>query len=522
MTDVKAFEAELAALRARHIESLPGRWKEIDDAWRGTPSSRERVIRALHRLSGSSGMFGLGAIAQAARSAEAQAQQEFHHRPAMEAALHAVRASIEAAVVVPRSVDLNGEAAAAVSPRVAFISAATRDRFGDALRSAGYEAVIEPGSLGTPNSEIAVVAASLEELSASEFAQTADLGTHGAPLAPRLAILPHDGFDARLEAVRANAHSVLVEPVSTRQLLEMVQDVGRGLHRQRPRVLLVDDDEQYGHELEAWLRVEGIECTAIPEPSRVLPVLRHMRPDVIVSDLHMPGCSGFELAAVIRQEPQFLSVPVIFLTADPRASTHREALRQEGDAFLEKRESLTTLVDLIRTKTQRSRLLESSIRRDGLTLLLSHVAFMERLEEELQAAARRGESGTLAMVDIDRFKTVNDQYGHATGDEVIRRIAFLLRQRLRTTDIVGRYGGEEFAVYFPGTGPTEAARVVDDLRRTFAAFVFDAGETRFTCSFSAGLVEVSCGADRTTALHAADQALYEAKRTGRDRVVVGA
>merc|ERR1712078_194254 len=99
----------------------------------------------------------------------------------------------------------------------------------------------------------------------------------------------------------------------------------------------------------------------------------------------------------------------------------------------------------------------------------------ERMATALSQARRRREPIAVVMLDIDRFKRVNDTYGHLVGDEVIRMLANLLRQRLRTTDLIGRYGGEEFVVALPGCGATKAVEIIDELRESFAQFQFSAG-----------------------------------------------
>ncbi|MBR7784473.1 GGDEF domain-containing protein, partial [Undibacterium luofuense] len=125
-------------------------------------------------------------------------------------------------------------------------------------------------------------------------------------------------------------------------------------------------------------------------------------------------------------------------------------------------------VSSLSTRAERYRSLRALIMRDGLTGLLNHTAIKEQLEAEVLQAHRNGAPLALAMIDLDNFKKINDSYGHATGDQVLRTLARILRQRLRRTDIVGRYGGEEFAVIFPDTTASTARRVLDKVRQAFS------------------------------------------------------
>jgi len=161
---------------------------------------------------------------------------------------------------------------------------------------------------------------------------------------------------------------------------------------------------------------------------------------------------------------------------------------------------------------------EASLRqlatRDALTGLHNRRAVLALLD----AAIAKGDRLAVAVVDIDHFKQINDQHGHLVGDAVLRDFARILAERMRASDVVGRYGGEEFLVVLRGTGAAAARTVVDGIRRGLAARAAEDGIPRY--SFSAGVAELGAdGADQTALIAAADERLYEAKRAGRDRVV---
>ena len=162
--------------------------------------------------------------------------------------------------------------------------------------------------------------------------------------------------------------------------------------------------------------------------------------------------------------------------------------------------------------------LEHMATHDGLTGTLNRRAILDRCEEEHERSLRYGQPFALMMVDLDHFKAVNDTHGHAAGDRVLRALSHMLQQRLRKTDLVGRYGGEEFAVVLPGATAEAAQRILDDIRQSFRELDFVFGGATIRCTFSAGVADFPAHREVERLVPAADEALYAAKREGRDRV----
>lgn len=160
--------------------------------------------------------------------------------------------------------------------------------------------------------------------------------------------------------------------------------------------------------------------------------------------------------------------------------------------------------------------------RDALTGLLNRRAMNERLGEETARLKRAAGALSVALIDIDWFKRVNDRYGHQVGDSVLRRFAELMRAELRAVDALARWGGEEFLLLLPDSRASAATLVVERLRSRVGQADFAALAEGLTITFSAGLAECSAGESHELAIERADQALYRAKEAGRDRVVVAA
>lgn len=198
-----------------------------------------------------------------------------------------------------------------------------------------------------------------------------------------------------------------------------------------------------------------------------------------------------------------------------------QALSFGADDFITKPISNENLVQAVSLRLARTKDIKALIERDNLTGLVKHSAIKEVVAAEFDRMSRNGSHFSVAMVDLDHFKRVNDTHGHATGDVVISTIATLLRKRLRRSDRAGRYGGEEFLVVLPNCSAEQAKALLDGALHAFKAIHFSAIPDHFSCTFSAGVACSSTGfADATELIVASDQALYQAKHNGRSQVAV--
>ena len=285
------------------------------------------------------------------------------------------------------------------------------------------------------------------------------------------------------------------------------------------RALVVEDSITASKSIQRTLAMCDIESHAISKPHEVLDCLAQFQPDLILMDMFMPGCTGVEAARVIRQHPEFLSIPIVYLSGDSNVPLQVEALRLGGDHFLTKPYNPVLLNAIVQSKIERYRQLRRAMLHDSLTGLLNHNTSKERLAAALRQAQAEQQPLAVAMVDIDHFKKINDSYGHPMGDQVIRSLAWFLSQRLRKTDIIGRYGGEEFLVVLPAADAASAVDVLDRIRHDFGQIKHPFNETWCSATLSVGVTQLNETDSAQTLIKQADEALYAAKHAGRNRIV---
>jgi diguanylate cyclase (GGDEF)-like protein len=535
---------ELARVRQRFIDRARAETMtvaELCEAVVRAPRARrgsllETIAALLHRLAGTGGTLGFPALGDLARLLECVCltmlrypQEGFAARlleltEGADELLRIVDCERPAEAILGRETTVPARRSPPESSLVCVVArqqSLTR-QLHVALEGLGHE-VLEFNACAelaarAPALEIAAIVVQLEEGQARP-AELAHLRASQRFPAPVVLIGEGAGFGDYLASVRTCADGYFAVPLDLPRLEARIRQLierGRG---DPLRVLLVDDDAEFLAACASILEGAGMKVQAVQDPSAVLELLYEFRPEVVLADIQMPQCTGPELAEVIRMHEDWNHLPIIYVSGASGAADRLLATRKAGEAFVSKPVDPRELVATVRANGRHARDISESVSRDSLTGVLKRSFIQEHLAAELERALRSGGTTSVAMIDIDNFKAVNDAHGHPLGDLVIRTLASVLRQRLRASDGIGRVGGEEFLAVLPNCGAAEAKQILEAALQRFRGIRFSGVAAEFSCSFSAGIAEAAAGGlSESQLVDLADQALYAAKRGGRNRV----
>lgn len=287
------------------------------------------------------------------------------------------------------------------------------------------------------------------------------------------------------------------------------------------KVLIVDDSPETLAIARARLASDGLDVTCAENAGDGLEAARREQPDLILLDVDMPDMSGFEVCKVLKEDPELCLIPVIFLTGSGQTEDKIRGLdlgavdyiTKPFDAF----ELLARVRAALRTKHLQD-LLARYAQIDPLTELANRRAMKDRLAEEWARVRRHDSSLSLIMADLDRFKRINDDFGHDVGDRMLREVAAVLKSNCRGCDLPGRYGGGEFAILVPGEDAEGAAGLAERCRAAIEdiRLDIDGDVVRTTASF--GVADAAALASEEDLIRSADKAMYRAKCAGRNRV----
>ncbi len=298
-------------------------------------------------------------------------------------------------------------------------------------------------------------------------------------------------------------------------------------------VLIAEDDPIFRRILESWFKKWDYRVTAVENGLAAWEVLQQKdAPQLAIVDWMMPGIDGIELCRRIRSRDQGLYRYVLLLTAKDNKQDVITGLEAGADDYLTKPFDVDELHARVRAGKRILDLQEALIRakddlqfaaaHDALTGLWNRGAIIELLKREVSRRQRTGEPLGVIMTDIDHFKKINDTYGHLVGDAVLREVTRRLAEDVRPYDAVGRYGGEEFLIVFPGCTAPNLIVGAERLRHCIADQPVETSVGPIQVTLSLGLASATQGEkegfDCEAFLHTADEALYAAKAGGRNRV----
>lgn len=313
------------------------------------------------------------------------------------------------------------------------------------------------------------------------------------------------------------------------------------MERKKARILVVDDHEDNIELLRARLEARGYEVDGATDGQAALDQVDKVCPDLILLDVMMPKMDGMEVARRLKariEKKELPFIPIIMQTALDSTENKVEGLDAGADDYLTKPINFAELEARVSSKLRIKALQDALAARDtelselnnrlrqisltdGLTGIENRRSLEERLHDMWQHSLRLHEPIALVMCDIDKFKSVNDQYGHQAGDAVLKEFAQLLKGEAREIDRVGRYGGEEFLLILPGTVLDAAVTFAERLREKVQnhTFTYPGGTLCRTMSCGVAASPHPRIEDQEALLKASDDALYVAKETGRNRVI---
>jgi len=292
----------------------------------------------------------------------------------------------------------------------------------------------------------------------------------------------------------------------------------------RPKVLVVDDSPLVHRLLKARLRDETIELHHAHTGEEALEFLCQNNVATVLLDLSMPGMDGFEVLRAMGAKEDTGHIPVIVLSGQQESQDKIMAFGLGALDYITKPFDLAELRARLRSALRIHRLVSMLSERaqlDGLTGLWNRSHLDERLAQLVSSSERNNRPLSLAMLDLDHFKSINDNYGHPAGDAALQGAAEVISSTARSGDIPCRYGGEEFAIILPETTPEQARVLCERIRESIAAQSWPAHPDRkITVSIGVYGSEGASGVAAEQWVALADGALYQAKQAGRNRVVV--
>ena len=282
--------------------------------------------------------------------------------------------------------------------------------------------------------------------------------------------------------------------------------------------ILIVDDVTTNLKCAAEVLKDTYDVTTAKSGKAALQILREMQPDLIMLDVNMPEMNGFEVMERIKEDPVTRDIPVIFLTAEADKENEVTGLKMGAMDFIKKPfepDIMRSRIEKILQMTEQTKELQNIAGRDSLTNLLNRRCFEKILDQPEEGK----ENGFFLLLDLDNFKQVNDTFGHVIGDQVLIKFARVMEEEASPEDAICRIGGDEFAIFIPGT--YEKRKIKSIARRMIAGIEFEVNDLLLdTCDFklsvSIGIAEKPEDGSHFAELYAAaDKALYYVKQNGK-------
>jgi diguanylate cyclase (GGDEF)-like protein len=292
------------------------------------------------------------------------------------------------------------------------------------------------------------------------------------------------------------------------------------------KILMVDDSNSTIELVKTYIDeydIIGASCG-----KEMWEVLEECAPELILLDIIMPGEDGFHLANELSRDERYCDIPIIFISAKNTGKDVLEGLKCDVYDYIKKPfdrfELLARINATLKRKELENKLKDQSVK-DSLTDCFNRKYFYNQVKQQISYYNRTNTTFSIALLDIDNFKNVNDTYGHLAGDDVITKFASIIKENIRLYDIPIRFGGEEFAILYPGSDKKEAEKAIYKIKNILASSPPVHEKQKIPFTFSCGIVEIIEVADKNninfeSLIKIADERLYRGKNSGKDAAVV--
>ena len=285
-------------------------------------------------------------------------------------------------------------------------------------------------------------------------------------------------------------------------------------------IMLINPNPMLLIERKAQLEGEGYIVFAAMNLKKAQTALYDMHPDCIIIDYHLIETDQSDIAKEVREKAELQFTPFIMTDSVHSVRNRINGYRFGADDFLDQDVSVEEYLLRVNGKIAKRKTIVHSVLTDELTGAYNRKYLDSQLNYMRYDLVRNGEKATLAIFDIDHFKLINDRFGHLIGDQVLRKLSQYIMEEKRRTDILIRYGGEEFVLILPDTTSTQADLFLQRLLTGFRSKVFRVKEETFSVTFSGGIVDIDGSSPNKKLLNQADEALYRAKANGRNQMVI--
>ena len=486
---------------------------------------RQQAVQSAHALAGSLGMFGLAQGSHIARQIE-NLWQTTDLTPdqvlPLSQLVTALRRELEQATIESQPESLVDERPwlliAEPEPALAaslVLEAANRGIRGEIVT----EPVIIRELIASDRRPDAVLLDFSTNMTEASTALLAELNAC-TPAIPALILTEQDSLLDRVRVTRLGGRGFLQKPILAAQVLDAVTQVLQQCRTNTVRIMAVDDDPQVLQVLHNLLHPWGIKLSTTDNPWQFWDTLAAVAPDLLILDVEMPQLSGIELCQVVRNDPRWSSLPVLFLTAHTDAETMQRVFAAGADDYVSKPIVGPELVTRILNRLERSRLLQNLTQTDALTRVANRRKATQELTQLLRLAELHNQPLSLAVLELNNLKQINHHYGAAIGDQALFQLGELLQRTFHGEDVVGRLSGAAFVVGMYGITKTDGKqRLVELLNRWQQQDTTTAGKP-LRLTFSAGVVQYpQDGTDLPGLERTANTMLQLAKTARSDRIV---